>query len=801
MIRGKTWHATLVLFVTLLAPSVAAASGVYALFDLESPSGAPFPSDRFTVPDKTQNTRLRVDLPKSDCVIQVSDCGDIDTLNTLDGFNLQPRLSIPFSGPIDVTTVSSNTVVLIKLGDARRGRGHHHHDHDDDDDDADDDGDRHGRWHRERTIGINQIVWDVATNTLHVESDELLDQHARYALIVTRGVKDMDGRSVRASKEFEHFRHRHSHGFQSYRKALLKGLDKARAAGIHHHDIVAASVFTTQSVTAILEKIRDQIKAATPESADFLLGPGGTRTVYPVSQISRYIFHQQRTANPDKFFNQEPMAALNNLKQSAVGQMAFGKYRSPDYLTPCPPPPPCDPPRLPTPPCDRFIPPVGTRTGIPLAPGTEEIYFNLFLPAETAELPRPAGGWPVVIYGFGTNDTKNNTSLAIATVMAARGLALVTINGVGQGLGGNSQLSVVLDDNADGTADRTVRFSAGGRSSDENGDCNIGTGGLVGMPMPTSEGADGGFTNRRDPRRQTAVDLMQLVRVIEVGVDVDGDGVADLDPSRIYYFGFSHGADHGMMFVATEPLVRAAVLTGGGGNTNALRFSPGNRLGIGRYLGSRMPSLLNAPGISSLDDVPIAEPRFSEQLPLRDGLRLAVGLADGTSQIVQSPVINTVPGAMEIQLVMERTQWVQQAADGTAYAPYLSKSPLKGVPAKPVIVQLARGDQTVPNPGTTALIRSGDLADRATIFRNDKAFAANPTGFPTKNGHNFVIPNPATAQQTAVALAARRQIAEFFASDGVLFSDPDDYIVPAPSQPLFEAPIVGPLPEDLGFIP
>jgi hypothetical protein len=764
-----------VVFAALLAPSLAAASGVHALFDLDAPTttASPFPSDRFTVRDRTQNTRLRVDLPKPDCSIHVSDCGDIDTLNTLDGFNLQPRLSIPFSGPIDVTTVSSETVLLIKLGSARR-RGHH---------DDDDDGDRHGRSHRADAIGINQIVWDVATNTLHVESDELLDQHARYALIVTRGVKDTDGRSVRASKEFENFRHRYSHGLKAYRKALLKGLDKARAAGIHHHDIVAASVFTTQSITAILEKIRDQIKAATPEPAHFLLGPGGTRTVFPVSLISEFRFRQQFSASV--FRDQVPTAALNNLKQSGVvGQMAFGKYRSPDYLTPC------INPTLAAP-CDRFIPPVGTRTGSPVVQSEEEIYFNVFLPSGSV----PPGGWPVVIYGFGTNETKNNSSFGIATAMAARGLALVTINGVGQGLGANSQLSVSLDENADGIADRTVLFSAGGRSFDQNGDGTIG----IGM-FPTSEGADGGFTNRRDPRRQTAIDLMQLVRVIQVGVDVDGDGAADLDPSRIYYFGFSHGADHGMMLVATEPLVRAAVLTGGGGNTNALRFSPGNRLGIGRYLRDRVPSLLNAPGIDSFDDVPIAEPRFNEQLPLRDGLPLAVGLADGTSQTVQSPVLNTVPGAMEIQLVMERTQWVQQAADGTAYAPYLSKSPLKGIPAKPVIVQLARGDQTVPNPGTTALIRSGDLADRATIFRNDLAFAANPTGFPTKNAHNFVT-MPATAQQTAVALAARRQIAEFFASDGVLFTDPDDYIVPAPSQPLFEAPIVGPLPEDLGFIP
>src|SRR5260370_5129001 len=44
-----------------------------------------------------------------------------------------------------------------------------------------------------RVIGINQIVFDTFTNSLHVESDELLDQHTRYALIATRGVRDREG--------------------------------------------------------------------------------------------------------------------------------------------------------------------------------------------------------------------------------------------------------------------------------------------------------------------------------------------------------------------------------------------------------------------------------------------------------------------------------------------------------------------------------------------------------------------------------------------------------------------------------
>jgi hypothetical protein len=83
-----------------------------------------------------------VDLPKPDCAVRPSDCADIDVLNTLDGFNIQPRISIPFSGPIDVTTVSSQSVFLI----GPQGR----------------------------RVGINQVVWEPAANTLHVESDEQL---------------------------------------------------------------------------------------------------------------------------------------------------------------------------------------------------------------------------------------------------------------------------------------------------------------------------------------------------------------------------------------------------------------------------------------------------------------------------------------------------------------------------------------------------------------------------------------------------------------------------------------------------
>ena len=217
----------------------------FAAFDLDSPDRGPFPSDRFTVADASQLTNRRINLPLPDASSRPSDYADVSVINTLDGFNLQPRLSVPFSGPIDVTTVNSTNVFLVKVGDTTSPEG----------------GDG-------RIVGINQTVWDVATNTLHVESDELLDQHTRYALVVTRGVKDAGGEPVEPSGAFERFRHDLNYGqtddpaLKQYRKDLLAALDAARQAGVAEADVVTASVFTTQSATAVLEKIREFVVKA-----------------------------------------------------------------------------------------------------------------------------------------------------------------------------------------------------------------------------------------------------------------------------------------------------------------------------------------------------------------------------------------------------------------------------------------------------------------------------------------------------------------------------------------------------------
>lgn len=714
--------------VLLVAPS-RAAGGVHALLGFQTPADGPFPSDLFTVADSSQNTGLRVDLPKPDCLSRPSDCEDLDVLNNLDGFNLLPRLSIPFEAPIDLTTVTSQTIFLISLGSTLP------------------DGNAGGK-----IVGINRIVWDPMANTLHAESNELLEQHTRYALVVTNGVHDIQGRPIEASETFRQFRHDLNFGqtndrdLKNYRKALLDALEAARAAAVQENDIVGASVFTTQSATAMLEKIRDQIKADTPTAAEFNLGPDGMRTVFPLNQVTGITFNQQVRVTPPTASPTPLNVSLLRVIPGAVGQVAFGKYVSPDYMV--------HP--------GEYIPEVGTRSGVPQVQSMNDVFFNLFLPSG---IP-PAGGWPVAIFGHGSPNNKNDQPLEVAATMAAHGIATISISFYGNGAGPLSTLTVTR------TSGPPVTLSAGGRGIDQNHDnliAAIGEGRNAAPPRT--------IISSRDAARQTIADFMQLVRVIEVGMDVDGDDSRDLDPSRIFYFGHSLGAMWGTIFLAIEPNVRAAVFNSVGTPYDNLRLSPTFRTGsIGVSLRDRVPSLLNPPGLNTIGGVTVLAPLFNENLPLRD----------------QPPLINTVAGAMEIQEVLDHMKWASQSASSLVCAPYLRKNPLGGVPAKSVLVQFNIGDQISTNPSTTAFLRAGELLDRTTYFRNDLAYAENSIGV-AKNPHSLIrlIANQAVG---AMARGIQEQIAVFLASGGNLI------IHPEPSR-FFEVPIAGPLPEDLNFIP
>jgi len=655
-------------------------------------AGQPFPTNLYTVRDAAQITGLRVDLPKPACATNPSDCADIDVLDTLDGFNIQPRISIPFSAPIDLSTVSSSTVFLA----GPQGQ----------------------------VVGINQVVWEPLTNTLHVESNEQLAQDTTYLLVVTSGVRGADGEPLETT-DFRHdlnFGRTKDSDTKAYRKDLLDALPMAMAGGANPSEIAAASLFTTQSIDAISRQIRSQLSGG---PASFLLGAAGERTVFPLSSVAGIQLKRQiGTATFATSFLPTPALSIY---PGSVGAVAFGSYASPDYETDA-----------------GVIPATGTLAGTPVPQSTKQIQFTLFLPAGAT----PAGGWPTAIFGHGFTDSKDGAPWVVASSLANAGIATIAVNVVGHG-GGSLGTYTVLR-----TAAPSVLLPSGGRGIDQNSNGTI----------DSTEGVNAvgaqSLLSSRDGLRQTTIDLMQLVKVLEGGVDVDGDASPDLSASRIYYAGQSFGGIYGVQLLGLEPDIRAGVPNVPGGPTIEIaRLSPSFRPLVGISLITRIPSLYNA-----VPNPPFYT-SFVENMPLRN-LPL---------------LVDTVPGASAIQTLIDNSEWAQQAANPAAYAPFITR---------PVIIQFARGDQTVPNPTTSAILRAGQLTSRATLFRNDLAFAANP--LVSKNPHTFLT--NVSGAGALYAILAQAQIGAFFASDGAITIDPDG------PGPFFETP-TSMVPEDLAFIP
>src|SRR4051794_15558014 len=113
------------------------------------------PSDSLTVADPAQLTGKRVNLPKPDCGARPSDCNEIDLVNQLDGFDLDPRVEVRFGAPIDVKKVTPDTV-YVERADGAGGR-----------------------------IGLNRLVWSPARNALYGAPSALLDESITYRLVVT----------------------------------------------------------------------------------------------------------------------------------------------------------------------------------------------------------------------------------------------------------------------------------------------------------------------------------------------------------------------------------------------------------------------------------------------------------------------------------------------------------------------------------------------------------------------------------------------------------------------------------------
>jgi hypothetical protein len=624
------------------------------------------PSDVFTVADATQLTGIRINLPVPVCdATNSSICDDLTLVNEQDGFDLRPRVSVPFTGPIDISSVTPSDFFVTGPGGF--------------------------------STPITQLVWDPTANVLAGEPSDFLTEDTNYTVVVTNGIKDTGGRTVIACTG------------------------------------TCASPFTTETATPELGKLRaaldggDAYAEAGIGAADrgASLVQGGVRDVFPAATVTEIDRGDQVYADPSK-----PLAysQVLNTAVTGVGYYAFGSFLVPRYQTYT----------------DAVIPHVPT-TQTPRAIGSQRVGFTLIVPAGAA----PSGGWPVAIFGPGFTRSKYDLFLA-ADLNAAQGIATMATDPAGHSFGPASV--AVVHQGAIATT-----FSGFGQGADLDGDGDITASEGVGPTDHKTLDANGNIISDapsryatvglRDGLIQSAVDVMTMVRVIEHGIDVLGDGSVTLQKHVLGYYGQSFGAIYGTMLMATDTHLTVGVLNVGGGSIVEIARLSGFRNLLADQLRVSRPTLLNGgPGLNG----------FTESMPLR----------------LDPPVTNPYPGATTIQKYFDHATWQERAGDPVAFAPLMRLRPPAGAPVKHVIWQSAFGDHTVPNPTAGEMYRAGHLFDLVSYYRND----LTPTA--SMDPHGFLLDPRLFGRDQGQA-----QVLAFISSGGANVIDPDG------PGPIWEVPI------------
>ena len=217
----------------------------------------------------------------------------------------------------------------------------------------------------------------------------------------------------------------------------------------------------------------------------------------------------------------------------------------------------------------------------------------------------------------------------------------------------------------------------------------------------------------RDIFRQTNADQLALVRAVQTGIDVDGDGVSDLDATGLGYLGESLGGILGGTFIAIEPSLQMAVLNVAGGRVAFLGNNPGTRPIFSQYLATE----------AKLD---VASPEFE----------------------------------IFLQRMLELGQQALDPADPLDYARHWRIEPFAGFAPRRVLMQEGIGDLLVSNESTEALAAEGGLV--ADVAMSDAAGVSGLWRFAPPGGHGiFARPD------------VRGQAIHYLATNGTEISAPE----------------------------
>ncbi|TVQ36602.1 MAG: lipase [Wenzhouxiangella sp.] len=472
-------------------------------------------------------------------------------LSTLDGFSTTAPWSFSFSGPVDPSTVIPGSTVrffevqFVFGTIAVQGIN------------------------RELVPGQDYIATvapsDPTGRTVAIVPLRPLQEMTGYMAVVTNGILDTAGNpSTPAQTYFLAKRtsplvtsggisteplldNASAAALEPVRQLISAQEAAATSVGINRDDIVLSFTATTQSITPVLSVVRSAAQPTSTQIAQACLAPGvclSTADVLPPG------------ASP------------------GIADIYIGVMEVPYYLGV----PSADNPTAPLTDFWRaapgaYMPPFD---GLGLNPNSTNITVANPMPVETARLnvpvimtvpnalsghSRPAAGWPVAIFQHGITGNRSQM-LALADTMASIGFAVVAIDLPLHGIVdqtnplylGNTPFGAIPN-----ASERTFDLQLqGGEGPDDSGAYFVNLQSLL---------------TARDNLRQAQADLSILALNIPF-IDLNGDGLGDLDGSAINFVGMSLGAMSGVPFLAVEPTVGNGVLSvPGGGIANLLAGS------------------------------------------------------------------------------------------------------------------------------------------------------------------------------------------------------------------------------------
>lgn len=489
-----------------------------------------FPNDRFTVRDTAQLTGLRVALPVPDCTEATrSICEALEILNTTDGFDLQPRFFIPFTGDVDVATVTSQTAYV-------QGPG--------------------GR------VALQELTFDPRLDVLAARTRDQLPEQTRHTLVLTRSVRGTDGQSLAREVRVPFTTMSATTELARLRAALDDG-SAYRAAGI-----AAPGASFTQ-----------------PNPGDAFPVAGQVTTVFPPTATELITRNDQRTTSTDR--STFSSATVPNTALAGVGCYAFGSYESPQFArddsTIVPTPTTRTPPvqgkarngfALIVP---AGVPPAGGWPVAVYGPGFTRSYFDLFV---TADLNAAAGIATIATnplgHGYGPAST--------VTVQGPPSSTTFLSYGRGRDLTGDGEIEAAEGSQPAIAVDRDPAPGDEGTDGEVSGEPSPHqVHGLRGGLIQTV------VDNMALVR---AVEAGLSVPSCPLGAG-SPSGAAPLSQDVTQYYGLSFGGIYGTMLMGTDPTLSQGLLNVGGGPIVDIARLSGFRDLLAATLRTSKPSLVN----------------------------------------------------------------------------------------------------------------------------------------------------------------------------------------------------------------